>query len=106
MDPTQTLIEIREKAKAIARRTATRGTGLELAEQFEDLDEWISRGGFPPEQWRPHSGRPRRTEDGFVLEGVVHGKRASYNKGCRCMKCTEANRVAGTRQRARAKERP
>ena len=96
MDPTQALTDIRELTKT---------TDGELAVKVDGLDEWITRGGFLPEQWRPHVGRPRRTEDGVVLEGVVHGKRASYNKGCRCVECTVANRNAGARQRARAKER-
>lgn len=119
MDPTAALEQIREKTKAVesirmTRRRSPSGrdadlatAGVELAEQFEDLDEWISRGGFLPEPWKPHIGKPRRTEDGEpVLEGVKHGTRASYNKGCRCLECTRANRDAGTRQRARRKERP
>ena len=26
--------------------------GEELAESFKNLDEWISRGGFLPDEWR------------------------------------------------------
>jgi len=25
---------------------------VQLAEHFEGLDEWMSRGGFPPEEWK------------------------------------------------------
>ena len=46
---------------------------------------------MPEDQSKPGRGRPKRTEDGLVLPDVVHGKRSSYNKGCRCLACTEAN---------------
>ena len=41
-------------------------------------------------------GRPRRTNDGVVIDGIVHGKKHGYNLGCRCMDCTAANREATT----------
>jgi hypothetical protein len=87
MDPTATLAEIRERLKHddVAR----------ILELFTSLDEWISKGGFLPEQWQgdTHAGRPRRTEDGPIVEGVNHGTRRGYNLDCRCLPCTTANRL-------------
>lgn len=105
MDPTQALTDIRELATRATvlgdgkRRSPTgnRGQLAEvaplLAEKVSDLDEWLSKGGFPPEQWRPRPGRRQLSEPGHILEGVVHGKRRSYDGGCRCLPCRAANRL-------------
>lgn len=95
MDPTATLTEIRELAESARLVPEGTGTAYDLAEKVSDLDGWLSNGGFLPEQWQAtiHPGRPRRTEDGTVLEGVIHGRRRSYNLGCRCIPCTAANRL-------------
>lgn len=85
MDPTTTLEEL--------RMLALEGDHT-LGERFRDLDEWLSKGGFLPEQWNTRkSGRPVRTEDGpTVIDGVAHGTRRGYNQGCKCVPCTAANR--------------
>ena len=100
MDPTKALAEIRE----LVTHDDPAEVAEPIIERVTGLDEWITKGGFLPEQWNRPVGRPRRTEDGVVLEGVVHGKRSSYNKGCRCVPCTEANRDAAARQRQRAQQ--
>lgn len=106
MDPTQALTDIRNLTQQIETRRGKNlaETGVELAEKVEDLDEWMSRGGFPPEQWQRPNGRPRLKEEGPVLEGVVHGKRRSYNEGCRCTLCRAANRLRRNLSPAEIKE--
>lgn len=95
MDPNTVLEFIRTRAKDMA--VVDNGWDddvMELASAFISLDEWINNGGFLPEAWnlsRP-VGRPRHT-NGSKLEGVPHGNRGSYNKGCRCLPCTAANRI-------------
>lgn len=103
MDPTEALNRIREGVKDYYSDDWSAGQGDELVQDLQNLDEWMSKGGFPPDQWVTHitRGRPRRTQDGFVLDSVEHGTRSSYNKGCRCLKCTEANRAAGALHRSR-----
>lgn len=62
MDPDVTL----RRARAAIRRgnhAPTRKEAVECyreaAEHFEVLDEWLSRGGFPPHSWAyPRSGYP------------------------------------------------
>lgn len=96
MDPTQALSDIRDHIKEFrdSREEPPADVIGDLFTKVEGLDDWMSKGGFPPEQWRPHNGRPRREEDGdVVLDDVVHGRRAAYNKGCRCVPCTAANRL-------------
>lgn len=96
MDPTKTLEEIRGLTQPAQLVDEGTGTAYDLAERVIALDEWIANGGFLPEQWQAAArrpGRPRRVEDGEVLEGVPHGKRRSYNLGCQCVACTAANRL-------------
>lgn len=55
MDPNTALTEIRELV-ALAKGDvccAEHGemAGTELAMKFEALDEWLTKGGFPPEVW-------------------------------------------------------
>lgn len=47
--------------------------------------------------------RAPETTDGRVLEGLTHGKRSTYNKGCHCMRCRAANAAAQQRVRDRRK---
>lgn len=100
MDPTQTLSDIRE----LAAHDDPGDVAEALVERVEALDQWMSRGGFPPEQWqaRGQIGRPRRQQDGPTRDDVVHGTRRGYNKGCRCIPCTVANRDAATARRITA----
>jgi len=59
MDPNATLARIRETRRQFdaAERDGLNTTALhlaqELAEAIEDLDAWITRGGFLPDDWRP-----------------------------------------------------
>lgn len=52
MDPNTALEEARGLAHAIRMGTAHQGADVELAEQFQALDEWIATGGFLPDGWR------------------------------------------------------
>lgn len=62
MDPTAALAHIREHAEAAhaaEKAGDTEGEFLELsqlAEHFEGLDGWLTKGGFLPEQWRADNG--------------------------------------------------
>jgi hypothetical protein len=54
MDPDETLGLLREKcAEALAESGAKR-TDLvdEIAELFDGLDNWLTKGNFPPAAWR------------------------------------------------------
>jgi hypothetical protein len=77
----------------------------QLLDDMSGLDDWISKGGFLPDQWRNvRRGRPRRIGDGDkVLDGVRHGTRHAYNQGCHCEDCTAANREAAATYRDRKK---
>ena len=44
MDPDETLNQLREKMKGNFIESETR-------ELWEALDDWLSRGGFPPNDW-------------------------------------------------------
>lgn len=107
MDPDEALKRIREGVKEYYSDGWTTGQGDELVQDVKDLDEWMTKGGFVPSQWRRNNqmGPPRRLKDGVVLEDVEHGTRGSYNRGCRCMGCTAANRIAGANYRAKKKEK-
>lgn len=55
MDPSALLSELR-RLETIAQDerlspTARNGHARRLAERFHELDEWLSRGGFPPTAW-------------------------------------------------------
>ena len=57
MDPTETLRRLRElvtsvSVEAIEDVTALESDALELAECFEALDTWITKGGFLPNAWK------------------------------------------------------
>lgn len=66
MDPKEALRQLRELAKKIlaiadepvdddqfgvASDSDMSGTAVEMAEQFQALDEWIIKGGFLPKDW-------------------------------------------------------
>jgi hypothetical protein len=51
MDPNTALREIRELADNILNGRQV-GDARDLAEKIMALDAWLSRGGFPPEEWR------------------------------------------------------
>lgn len=50
MDPNETLKEARKLARAIVD-AGDIAAGEALAELFLALDEWLTRGGFPPNAW-------------------------------------------------------
>lgn len=102
MDPTETLKDIRD---ASSRLEDSRDPDVvQLIEGVADLDDWIGRGGFLPDQWRNvRRGRPRLEVEGQTLEGVNHGTRHAYNQGCRCARCRQANREAAVSYRSRKK---
>ena len=48
MDPDATLAEIRD----ILKNQRPRESAERLRELIESLDQWLSKGGFPPEAWK------------------------------------------------------
>jgi len=56
MDPNKALKNLREAEKqyraAPAGSMAERVAASNMADAFEALDEWLSRGGFMPVDWR------------------------------------------------------
>jgi len=54
--PDEALKKAREALVLYNRRYNDKGTGLseanDLADAFESLDDWISRGGFLPQDWQ------------------------------------------------------
>jgi len=64
MDPNEMLKRIREKVSSIIASEACsdvdlNGVAMDLAVLVNELDDWLSFGGFPPEAW---SGGKRRKE--------------------------------------------
>lgn len=69
MDPDQCLKELREliekmnSGDARADLEYAGGIGQELADKADDLDEWLKKGGFLPQEWaaqRPGESRKER----------------------------------------------
>ena len=58
MDPDEALKRLRELTQNVLRLAElgedNAELGVELAEQVEALDEWISKGGFLPKAWQPN----------------------------------------------------
>lgn len=86
MDPNAALARIREEVAALDMlSSATTPEGIEaaashafdLAEHVRALDGWLSRGGFPPEEWREGPDAP--SDDPYCAE---HGQRFDPNEGC------------------------
>lgn len=80
----------------------------EMSRLFKQLDSHMTAGGLLPKQWSPaaNPGRPGRPPlpEGEVLEGVEHGRVASYRKGCRCYRCRGANATSARIRQQRSKE--
>ena len=101
MDLTELLELIRTQASEVymCGQNQTEVDGLQaicLATNLISLDTCLTEGVALPDQWVDvvHSvGKPRRQYDGVVLEDATHGTRGGYNKGCRCLECTKANRI-------------
>ena len=52
MDPDECLLRSRQLAARIVNEEGTCGNdAVELAECFEALDRWLTRGGFYPRAW-------------------------------------------------------
>lgn len=55
MDPNEALRKIREFGRIVRDEDASDAqrydAATDLAEHVQALDEWLSRGGFPPEAW-------------------------------------------------------
>lgn len=80
MDPNEALAMLRQYADAMkvtSRHETERVYRIAstLAEQFEALDEWLSRGGFPPEAWRegPDAFGEERTAHLYSLPEIKDG---------------------------------
>lgn len=95
MDPDAALADVRVSVSKLKNSRSARAstTVAQFVAEVESLDDWMSRGGFAPAAWRVSPGRPRREEDGPILDGVTHGTRTGYNAGCKCLLCTGANRM-------------
>jgi hypothetical protein len=59
MDPSETLQEIRELLLAHRTGNGYKGTLEEVAERVEALDDWLSKGGYPPDEWAPPTASPK-----------------------------------------------
>jgi hypothetical protein len=59
MDPSETLQEIRELLIAHRKSNGYKGTLEEVAERVEALDDWLSKGGYPPDEWAPPTASPK-----------------------------------------------
>lgn len=83
MDPNETLVQIRRIVGHWREDTPhDEGDPIDafdaLAGYVESLDEWLSRGGFPPEVWRegpPHFGDDPdpRDEHRYTRAEIVNG---------------------------------
>ena len=52
MDPNATLAKIREMAvEILSDEDSATYREVELAEMIRHLDDWLSKGGFPPRGW-------------------------------------------------------
>ena len=105
--PTEMVANLRDEANYLINDPSRAGFITRFAQKFVDLDTWMSEGGYLPAQWCLEQpvprGRPRRETDGpVILAGYPHGSRSTYNRGCRCLECTRANREAGAKARMRA----
>lgn len=72
MDPNETLrlLRLTIKQMAVDEDPGVRAAhAAEVAEYFEALDEWISKGGFLPRDWRDESDR--HTHE-FMGQTLVH----------------------------------
>lgn len=61
MDPNQVLFELREMA-ALADDLERVDPHM-WAEKFGALDEWLTKGGFPPADWAPVDPEPTSLAD-------------------------------------------
>lgn len=52
MDPNKVLKKARAKAERILNDDSNTAEAQAFAEHFQALDEWLSNGGFLPEDWR------------------------------------------------------
>lgn len=109
IDPTEQLAKVRSAAYVVSETHTEIPIVNQFVERFGDLDQYLSDGGDLPEQWQHVTvGRPRLVEEGKVRDDIPaerHGKASTYNMGCRCRPCRNANRERATRYRNNKKER-
>jgi hypothetical protein len=55
MDPNATLRQLRELVKEFNKQHDFEHPQRELVDTIVDLDEWLTRGGFLPDSWKPCS---------------------------------------------------
>jgi hypothetical protein len=53
MDPNELLRQMRDASANAATGVDVRANERALRWMFEQLDEWLMRGGFLPKDWRP-----------------------------------------------------
>ena len=54
MDPDEALRQMRELVNGVllsGRERDWKRHAATMAEQFHELDDWLTRGGFPPDDW-------------------------------------------------------
>jgi hypothetical protein len=58
VDPDEALKKVREALKYYRAMKAERNDepGDDIADAFEALDQWLSKGGFLPDDWRRKDG--------------------------------------------------
>jgi hypothetical protein len=67
MDPNEALIKAREALKRYCV-SGDEAEASDLADAFEALDTWLSKGGFLPDAWKPSSGSISKRADELQRE--------------------------------------
>lgn len=52
MDPNAMLAFIRERLQTVRQLRDSTPSAIELATAIDDLDEWLSKGGYLPADWQ------------------------------------------------------
>jgi hypothetical protein len=68
MDPNETLARLRE----LAEKPVSLDVCEEMQGLFDDLDQWLSKGGFKPAAWDPQPQQYKPGFEGAVLAGAVN----------------------------------
>lgn len=100
MDPNETLANLRNYADHVVRHSGDT-YAVRLAEHFQALDEWLSKGGFRPREWsaaRTFSGQAGAVE----FDAIPHYEMQEFREWQRQQK--EAMREWAQAQAIRAAE--